>query len=144
MRCNIMKSGKKIQMGLLFLICMVVAVAGCTTNNVANSSSNSSQGNNSNMNTSSNTSSSNDVNVVINYTGSWACDVSGTFGYRGLSGTGDQTTNMGSISGPVTASARKTEGGSGTLVVSITKGGKTLSTSSTSSPYGGASAFYSV
>jgi|GEM_PF-996644 len=140
-----MKSGKKIQLGLLFIICMVVAVAGCTTNNVANSSNNSNQGNNSSMNTSSsNSSSSNDVNIVINYTGSWACDVSGTFGYRGLSGKGDQTTNMGSISGPVTASARKTEGGSGTLVVSITKGGKTLSTSSTSSPYGGATAYYTV
>jgi len=121
------------------MICMVVAVAGCTTNNLTNSSSGS-QGNNSSMNSSS----SNDVNIVINYTGNWACDVSGTFGYRGLSGTGDQTTNMGSISGPVTASARKTEGGSGTLVVSITKGGKTLSTSSTSSPYGGATAYYSV
>ena len=140
-----MKSGKKIQLGLLFMVCMVVAVAGCTTNNVANSSNNSNQGNNSSMNTSSsNSSSSNDVNIVINYTGSWACDVSGTFGYRGLSGSGDQTTNMGSISGPVTASARKTEGGSGTLVVSIVKGGKTLSTSSTSSPYGGASAYYTV
>jgi hypothetical protein len=140
-----MKSGKKIQLGLVFMICMVVAVAGCTTNNMTNSSSNSSQGNNSSMNTSSsNTSSSNDVNIVINYTGNWACDVSGTFGYRGLSGNGDQTTNMGTISGPVTASARKTEGGSGVLVVSITKGGKTLSTSSTSSPYGGATAYYSV
>lgn len=140
-----MKSGKKMQLGLLFLIFMVVAVAGCTTNNVTNSSGNSSSSNNSGTNTSSsNTSSSNDVNIVINYTGSWACDVSGMFGYRGLSGTGDQTTNMGSISGPVTASARKTEGGSGILVVSIVKGGKTLSTSSTSSPYGGASAYYSI
>jgi len=47
---------------------------------------------------------------------------------------------MGILSGPVTASNRKTEG-SGTLVVSITKSGKTLSTSS---PYGGAPAYYSV
>ena len=141
-----MKSAKKIQIGLIFLITIVVAVAGCTSNNQTNTNSgeNNSSSSNSNNTTSTNTSASNDVNIVINYSGSWAADLSGTFGYRGISGTGDQTTNIGSVSGPVTAAARKTEGGSGTLIVSITKNGKTLSTASTSSPYGGTSAYYSV
>jgi len=98
---------------------------------------------NSSSNTSSSSASS-DVNIVVNYTGNWAADISGNFPYRGTSGTGDQTINLGSVSGPVTVSARKTEGGSGTLTVSIEKGGKNLSTSSTSSPYGAATAYFTV
>lgn len=138
-----MKISKKI-VGILAIVCLMVVISGCTTsNNTSNTSSNST--NTSNSNTSNtNTSSSNDVNVVINYTGSWAADISGNLGYRGISGNGDQTTNLGSVTGPVTASARKTDSGSGTLIVSITKGGKTLSTASTSAPYGGATAYFSV
>lgn len=138
-----MKLSKKM-FGLLIIICLVVVVSGCTSsNNTSNTSSNTT--NTSNANTSSsNASSSSDVNVVINYTGNWACDISGNLGYRGISGTGDQTTNLGSVTGPVTASARKTDSGSGTLIVSITKGGKTLSTSSTNAPYGGATAYFTV
>ena len=92
----------------------------------------------------SNASSSSDVNIVVKYTGNWAADISGNFPYRGTSGNGYQTINLGSVSGPVTVSARKTEGGSGTLTVSIEKGGKNLSTSSTSSPYGAATAYFTV
>lgn len=113
---------------------MVVVISGCTTTN--NTSSNSG---NSNASNSTNASASNDVTVIVSYPGSWAADVSGTFGYRSLSGTGDQTTNLGSVSGSVTISARKTEGGSGTLTTSIMKGGKNLGTASTSAPWGGAS-----
>ena len=133
---------KKFQICLLiFVICFVVAVSGCTSNNNNNtSSSNTASSNTSNTNTSA----SNDVNIVINYSGSWAVDVSGQFGYRALSGTGDQTTNIGSVTGYVTAAARKTEGGSGTLIVSITKGGKTISTASTNAPWGGATAVGNV
>lgn len=132
---------KKLQIGLLiFVICFVVAVSGCTSSNTNTSSSNASSSNTSNTNASG----SNDVNIVINYSGSWAVDVSGQFGYKALSGTGDQTTNIGSVTGAVTAAARKTEGGSGTLIVSITKGGKTLSTASTNAPWGGATAFTNV
>ena len=77
---------KKLHVGILVLImCLVVAASGCTSNN--NQSSNS--GSNNNTNTSGNTTNSSDVNIVIQYPGSWACDVSGTFGYRSLSGTGE-------------------------------------------------------
>lgn len=121
---------RKIQIGLLVLVmCFVVAISGCTNN--SNSGSNSSSGNNT---------ASSDVSIVIQYTGSWACDASGSFGYRSLSGTGDQTTNMGAITGAITAAARKTDNGSGTLIVSIKKGGNTLASQSTSAPYGGATA----
>jgi hypothetical protein len=133
-----MKFSKKM-LGLVILVCFVVVVSGCTSNN------NQSSSNTPSTNTSSsNSSSSTDVYAVISYSGPWAADVSGNLGYRALAGTGDQTTNLGSVSGPVTVSARKTEGGSGVLTVSITKGGKSLSTSSTSSPWGGATAYTSV
>ncbi len=124
---------KILHIGLLVLIIGLVAVSGCTSSNNSNSNSN---GNSS----SSNASASSDVNIVVSYSGSWAVDVSGPFGYRSLSGTGDQTNNIGSVSGSVTAAARKTEGGNGLLTVSITRGGKTLASQSTSAPWGGASA----
>ncbi|AXV39364.1 hypothetical protein [Methanobacterium sp. BAmetb5] len=124
----------KKMLGLLVLVCMVVVISGCTTN-----TSNNTGNSNASVNNSTNATASNDVSVVVSYPGSWAADVSGTFGYRSLSGTGDQTTNLGSVSGSVTISARKTEGGSGTLTTSIMKGGKNLGTASTSAPWGGAS-----
>ena len=114
---------------LVLVICGIVVVSGCTSSN-----------NSSNSNSSSSNSSSNDVNVVVNYSGSWAVDVSGPFGYRSFSGTGDQTNNIGSVTGSVTAAARKTDGGNGVLTVSIVKNGKTLASQSTSAPYGGATA----
>ena len=127
---------KKLHIGLLVLvICFVVALSGCTSSNTT-SSNNSTSSNASGTNASA----SNDVNIVVNYAGSWAVDVSGPFGYRSFAGTGDQTNSIGSVSGSLTAAARKTEGGNGVLVVSITKGGKTLATQSTSAPWGGATA----
>lgn len=126
---------KILHIGLLVLVIGLVAVSGCTS---SNNSSNS--GSSSSNSSSSNVSASNDVSIVVNYSGSWAVDVSGPFGYRSLSGTGDQTNNIGSVTGSVTAAARKTEGGDGLLTVSITKGGKTLASQSTSAPWGGATA----
>ncbi len=125
-----MKFSKKMQLGLVVLVCFVVVVSGCTSSNNTTSPNT----------TSPNTTSSNDVNIVVKYPGSWAVDVSGTFGYRSLAGTGDQTTSIGNVTGSLTAAARKTEGGNGVLTVSITKGGKTLASQSTSAPWGGATA----
>ena len=129
---------KKVHIGILVLImCLVVAASGCTSNNKQNSTS----GSNNTTNTSSgNATNSSDVNVVIQYPGSWACDVSGTFGYRSLSGTGDKTTDIGSVTGALTAAARKTDNTNDELTVSITKDGKTLASQSISTPYGGATA----
>ena len=116
-----MKLSKKMLFGLVVLVCFVVVVSGCTS---------------SNNTTGTNTSviqirlvqtlrvqtrlSSNDVSVVVKYPGTWAVDVSGTFGFVHYSGTGDQTTSIGDVLN-LTAAARKTEGGNGVLTVSITK-----------------------
>ena len=127
---------KKLQIALLvFVMVFIVAVSGCTstTSNTSNSSS-------SQNTSSSNASASNDISIVINYSGSWACDVSGPFGYRSLSGTGNQTTNIGAVTESVTAAARKTDGGTETLTVTIKKGDQVLASQSTNAPYGGASA----
>jgi hypothetical protein len=121
---------------LLLVICLVVALSGCTSSNTTTSNNTTTSTNTS----TSNASASNDVNILVNYSGSWAVDISGPFGYRSFSGTGQQTNSIGNVTGSVTAAARKTDGGSGTLTVSITKSGKTLASQSTSAPYGGATA----
>ncbi|MGV8144539.1 MAG: hypothetical protein ACP5OJ_08015 [Methanothermobacter sp.] len=125
----------KLEVGILILImCFMVALSGCTSDNNGSNdsgSSNSTSGNNTN---------SSDVDIVIEYSGSWACDTSGDFGYKSLSGTGDQTNNIGSVQGTVVAAARKTDSGNGVLTVTIMKDGKVLASQSTSAPYGGATA----
>lgn len=129
---------KKFQIGLLiFVVVFIVAISGCTSSDNTSSSSNTSSSDNT---SSTNASSPDDVYVVIDYPGSWTVDVSGLFGYRSLSGTGNQTTNIGNITTTVTASARKTDDSNDVLTVTIVKDGKTLASQSTPYPYGGASA----
>lgn len=120
---------------LVFVVVFVVAVSGCTstTSNTTNTTS-------SQNTSSSNASASNDISIVVSYPGSWAVDVSGPFGYRSLSGTGDKTTNIGAVTESVTAAARKTDSGTETLTVTIKKGDQVLASQSTNAPYGGASA----
>lgn len=121
---------KKLQMGIIILVvCFLVAVSGCSSNNKTSSS---------------NTSSSSDVNIVVNYPGTWVAELSGTWGYRSVEGSGDQKINLGNISGVVSASVRKKDGSSDTLKVQITKNGQTLSSASTSYPYAAASAVATV
>lgn len=123
---------KKFEIGILVLIiCFVVALAGCTSNN--SSSSNTDDSNTS----SSNTGNSDDVIVEVSYPGNWGGSASGTFGYRGLSGQGDRTINLGSLSGSLTVSTWTTDGSSGTMDLTIKRDGKVLG--SQSNTYGSAS-----
>lgn len=112
-----------LQIGLVFLVCCIVALSGCTTSE--NTSSSDSSG--------SNASNSDDVIVTVNYNGNWGGSASGEFGYRGLSGNGDQTINLGKISGVLTVSTWTTEG-TGPMSLKITRGGKTLGEQSNSYP----------
>lgn len=123
---------KKFEIGLLVvIICCIVALAGCTSNN--NSSSNTDNSNTSNTNTDN----SNDVIVDVSYPGNWGGSASGTFGYRDLSGQGNKTINLGSLSGSLTVSTWKTDASSGTMSLTIKRGGKVLGSQSNS--YGSAS-----
>lgn len=129
------KIGRDVQIGLIIaVLCCIIAVSGCTSSNTTTNNTSSSN------NSDSNPQASSEVLIVVDYAGGWAVDVSGAFGYRSFSGTGSQTNNIGTVSGTVTAAARKTDSGNGLLTVSITKGGKTLASQSTSYPYGGATA----
>ncbi len=125
---------KLFEIFLIGLVCLIVALSGCASNNSTSSSDNSKL----------NASSSDEVNFVINYSGSWAADVSGPFGYRSFAGSGDQTNSLGSVTGTITVAARKTDSSTGTLIVTITKGGKIISSQSTSYPYGGATAVATI
>lgn len=123
---------KNLEIGLLVLIiCFVVALAGCTSNN--NSSSDTGDSNTS----SSNTNNSDDIIVEVSYPGNWGGSASGTFGYRGLSGQGEQKINLGSLSGSLTVSTWTTDGSSGTMDLTIKRDGKVLG--SQSNTYGSAS-----
>ncbi|MGI6482567.1 MAG: hypothetical protein ACOX08_04725 [Methanobacterium sp.] len=128
---------KKIEIGLIVaILCIIVALAGCTTNNNSNTSP--SDANTSTSNASdSNSNNPNDVILEIDYPGNWGGSASGTFGYRGLSGQGKQTVNLGSVSGVLSVSTWKNDASSGTMSLTIKRDGKILGSQSNS--YGSAS-----
>lgn len=118
-----LKNQKMLQIGLIVLICCIVALSGCTTTD--NTSSSDTSG--------SNASNSDDVIVTVNYNGNWGGSASGEFGYKELSGNGDRTINLGNISGSLTVSTWTTEG-TGPMSIKITRGGETLGEQSNSYP----------
>lgn len=122
-----------LQIGLVFLVCCIVALSGCTTSENTSSSDTSDSNASSTNDSGTNASSSDDVIVTVNYNGNWGGSASGEFGYRGLSGNGDQTINLGKISGVLTVSTWTTEG-TGPMSLKITRGGKTLGEQSNSYP----------
>jgi cytoskeletal protein RodZ len=99
--------------------------------NTASSSSSSSD--------SSSSSSSSGVAVVISYSGEWSGAIADSSGTRSIEGTGSETISLDGVDGAVAANAQKRDSGSGTLTISLTNGGSTLKTSSTSAQYGVAS-----
>jgi len=108
---------------LVLLVCSIVAVSGCINNENTSSSDTSST----------NGSNGEDVMVTVNYNGNWGGSASGEFGYRELSGNGEQTINLGKISGVLTVSTWTTAG-AGPMSLKITKGDQTLGEQSNSYP----------
>ncbi|HHY00173.1 MAG TPA: hypothetical protein GX531_02185 [Methanothermobacter sp.] len=126
---------KKIEIGLVVVIlCFIVALAGCTSNNNSNPTSSDTNTSTSNA---SDTNNQNDVILEIDYPGNWGGSASGTFGYRGISGQGKQTVNLGSLSGILSVSTWKNDASSGTMSLTIKRDGKILGSQSNS--YGSAS-----
>lgn len=126
-------------LGMLGILVLVVFASGCTSSDNGTTSNQQSPTNSSSSpssSSSSSSSSSDSVNAVINYSGEWSGAVADSTGTRTISGSGTKTINLGSITGAVAVNAQKQDAGSGTLTLSITSGGKTLATQSTSSQYG--------
>ncbi|MDI6643517.1 MAG: hypothetical protein QME14_00535 [Methanobacteriaceae archaeon] len=128
-----MKNRKMLQIGLVVLVCCIVALSGCTTTENTSSSDTSGSNASSTNDSGANASSSDDVIVTVNYDGNWGGSASGEFGYRELSGNGDQTVNLGKISGVLTVSTWTTAG-TGPMSLKITRGGETLGEQSNSYP----------
>jgi len=128
-----LRNSKMLQIGLVVLVCCIVALSGCTTNNDTSSSDTSGSDASSSNDSGTNASNSDDVMVTVNYDGNWGGSASGEFGYKGLSGNGDQTVNLGNISGTLTVSTWTTEG-SGPMSLKVTRGGETLGEESNSYP----------
>lgn len=128
---------KKIEIGLVVVIlCFIVALAGCTSNNDSNPTPSDTNTSTSNASDTS-TNNPNDVILEVDYPGNWGGSASGTFGYRGISGQGKQTVNLGSLSGILSVSTWKNDASSGTMSLTIKRDGKILGSQSNS--YGSAS-----
>ena len=108
------------------LLCIIVAASGCTQNTGMNSTPTISPQN----------VSSSDVIAVVSYSGNWNGLAISKLGFRNISGTGNQTIDLGNITGFVSVTAIKTDNGTGTLTVSITKAGNTIASKSSSDRYG--------
>lgn len=104
------KWAKKFEICLLVvLVCFVVGISGCTSSS---------------------------VKVVVNYTGGWNGTITDSSGTRTIEGNGDQTIDLGSITGSVKAKVQKKDNSTDTLIISIVSGDKTVETMNTSTPNG--------
>lgn len=125
--------------GIIGILVLVVFASGCTSSDTGNNStqqSTSTSEGSSGSSSSSSSSSSSNVDVSIISSSAWSGAISDSTGTRSIQGTGSQTIALGSVTGAVAANAQKEGNDTGTLTVSITSGGKTLATQSTSAAYG--------
>ncbi|CEL24822.1 hypothetical protein [Methanobacterium formicicum] len=102
---------KKLELGLLVVfVCMVVAVSGCMSSS---------------------------VKVVIDYPGSWNGTLKTDAGTRSIEGTGNQTIDLGSMTGSLYVKVEKKDKGSNnTIRVSAIRGDETVNTMNSSTQYG--------
>jgi uncharacterized protein YxeA len=110
---------KKIAIGIVSILILVVLASGCTSYN---------------NNTTSNQSSSN-VTVQVSSNSSWNGTLAYNNGTHIINGNDSATYNLGPKPGAVTVSLEKT-GSSGTLTLQLLKGGNILQTQSTSATHG--------
>ncbi|CDG65088.1 MAG: hypothetical protein PWQ15_1730 [Methanobacterium sp.] len=102
---------KKLELVLLVVfVCMVVAVSGCMSST---------------------------VKVAIDYPGSWNGTLKTDEGTRSIEGTGNQTIDLGSITGSLYVKVEKKDRGSNdTIKLSAIKGDKIVSTMNSSTKHG--------
>lgn len=102
---------KKLEIGLLIIfVCLVLAVSGCMSSS---------------------------VKVVVDYPGSWNGTMITDSGTRAIEGTGNQTIDLGSMTGSLYVKVEKKDKGSNnTITVSSVRGDKTVNTMNSSTQYG--------
>ncbi|QUH22634.1 hypothetical protein HYG87_02045 [Methanobacterium alkalithermotolerans] len=100
---------KKIVISLLILVTLVVASSGCLSSN---------------------------VKLVVDYGDSWNGTITDSSGTRTIEGTGNETIDLGSITGSLRIIVQKKEPSDETLTISLIKGDETIQTQNTSLPSG--------
>ena len=120
---------KKIAIGLVSILILVVFASGCT-------SSNNSTGNNSSAQNYSNMQTSQNVTLQIKSDSSWKGTLSYQNRTQNINGTGNATYNLGQNPGNVRVSVQKTGNDSGTITLQLFKGGNVTVYQSTTSNQG--------
>lgn len=82
--------------------------------------------------------------VTISYDGEWIGTIGGEGSMRSVQGEGTQTFEVQGDPSIVVANAQKSDGGSGTLTITISNDGEVVKEASTSAQYGVAQVSYSV
>lgn len=95
---------KKIVLSLLMLVFLVAAISGCVTSN---------------------------VKLVVNYADSWNGTITDSSGTRTIEGTGDETIDLGRVTGSLRIIVEKTEPSNETLTISLIRGDETIDTQNT-------------
>ncbi|MDI6643514.1 MAG: hypothetical protein QME14_00520 [Methanobacteriaceae archaeon] len=101
---------KKIGISLLILVCLVVAVSGCMASN---------------------------IKLVVNYNDSWNGTITDSSGTRTIEGTGNETIDLGSVTGSLRIIVEKKEPSNDTLTISLMRGDEIINTMNSSVPSGG-------
>lgn len=96
---------KRIEIGLLVvLVCIIAAISGCTSSTVT---------------------------VVVNYSGDWNGTITDSSGTRSIEGTGNQTFDLGSITGSLRAKVEKKDNKTDPISITAIRGGKVVASQNT-------------
>ncbi len=120
---------KKIAVGLLAILILVILVSGCTSSSNSTLTNSSSQ-NNSGMQSNQN------VTLKINSDGPWNGTMSYKNGTQNINGTGNTIYDLGQNPGKVSVTVRKTGNKNGTITLQLFKGGNITIYQSTTSNQG--------
>lgn len=126
---------KKIVIGLMAILILVIFASGCTSNS-------NSTGNNSSIQNNSGMQTNQDVTLKITSDGSWNGTLSYKNGTQTINGTGNVTYNLGQNPGNVTVTVHKTGNNKGTITLQLFKGGNATVYQSTTSNQGTVSLNY--
>ena len=126
---------KKIIVGLMSVLILIILVSGCTSNNNT-TSTNSNPQNNSNMQNNQN------VTLKINSDSLWNGTLSYKNGTQSINGTGNAVYNLGQNPGKVSVNVQKSSNQKGNITLQLFKGGNVTIYQSTTSNEGTVSLNY--